>query len=345
MHNTLSEIGKHFCLNGALEDYEQIKNGNINKTYKVSYVTADGQRRFYVFQLVNTFVFKNPREIMKNIDLVTSHIRLAGGDGQTPHYHHTASGENFVYYGDDGFWRVMSYIDSVTFNETSDPKIIRSVGSAFGRFQNLLADFDGSKLYETIRDFHNTAKRIGALFDDAKKDPFGRAAEAENELEYIASAAKMASELSCRYEKGEFPIRVTHNDTKANNVLFSRATLSPIAVIDLDTVMPGMAMYDFGDGARFIASTAAEDEEDTAKVRLDPDKFAAFSEGYIGEVKDRLTREELSLMTLGTFSVTVELASRFLDDYILGDRYFKTDRPKHNLIRARCQLALAKDIS
>ena len=344
MFTTLSDIGRRFGLPGILENYEQIKNGNINKTYKVSFITPEEKRKYYVFQLVNTYVFKNPAEIMKNIDLVTSHIREKNKNGTVLCYYSTEKGENYVAYGEDGFWRVMNYIDSITFSETSDLGVIRSAGRAFGSFQNQLADFDGSRLYETIKDFHNTGKRIADLFVNARNNPLGRAESAEKELEYIASVAERASELSRRYENGEFPVRVTHNDTKANNVLFERKTLEPLAVIDLDTVMPGMAMYDFGDGARFIASSAPEDEEDTEKVWLDEEKFAAFSRGFIGEIKGRLTPTELELMVLGTFSVTVELASRFLNDYLCGDLYFKTTRPHHNLIRAKCQLTLAKDI-
>lgn len=341
----LSEVGEHFRLKGIIENYEPINNGNVNKTYKVSYITPRGQRKLYVFQLVNTYVFKDPDRIMKNIELVTAHLKAKCGSAPALHCYHTEDGKNFLSLGENGFWRVMNYIESVTFNETSDPRIIAGVGTAFGRFQNQLADLDGSLLYETIKDFHHTKKRIGSLFDSARKNPVCRTELVEKELDYIASVAKKASELSVRYENGEFPVRVTHNDTKSNNVLFDKATLSPIAVIDLDTVMPGMAMYDFGDGARFIASSAPEDTEDIGSVYLNTEKFSAFCRGYISEVRDRLTTAELDAMVLGAFSVTVELAARFLEDYINGDLYFKTLRPHHNLIRARCQIALAKDIS
>ena len=165
------------------------------------------------------------------------------------------------------------------------------------------------------------------------------------EIEYLSSVRWQAGELSVLYANGGFPVRVTHNDTKSNNVLFDRVTKMPVVVIDLDTVMPGMAMYDFGDAVRFIANTAAEDEPDTGRVFFDTAKFRAFCKGFIGEVVHGLTQPELDSLVLASFSVTVELAARFLDDYITGDKYFKINYPLHNLVRTRCQLALAKDIS
>lgn len=265
-------------------------------------------------------------------------------DIPTLHFHHTANGENYLYDTDGSFWRVMNYIDSVTFNTCSDVDIVRNTGLAFGRFQMQLADFDGAKLKETIPDFHNTKLRLDTLFADVEKDPVGRVKEVQAELDYIASVREKASELSVRFQNGEFPVRVTHNDTKCNNVLFDRKTKAPIIVIDLDTVMPGMSMYDFGDAARFIANTGAEDEVDLDKVSFSKEMFRALSEGYIGELKGHVTDEEIMLLPLATFSITVELAARFLDDYIMGDSYFKTNYPKHNLVRTRCQLHLAKSI-
>ena len=338
------EIGKQFRLTGGVYAYSSIKNGNINSTYKVTYRQPDGSMKAYIFQKINTFVFNKPMEIMENIDRVTTHIRSKNQNRISLHFHHTADGKNYVFDEDGSFWRVMNCIDSITFDTCDDLSVICSTGEAFGAFQMQLADFDGSTLHETIADFHNTRKRLDTLFAHAAEDPCGRCAEAKEEIDYIASVREKACELCDRYYAGEFPVRVTHNDTKSNNVLFDRETKQPLVVIDLDTVMPGMAMYDFGDAVRFIANTAAEDEPDLSRVFFDTAKFRAFAKGFIGEVKGSLTQAELDSMTLGAFSITVELASRFLDDYLTGDKYFKVNYPGHNLVRTRCQLRLAKDI-
>lgn len=344
MFETISKIGAAFRLPGTLSAYDAITNGNINATYRVTYRDESGSSKSYVFQRINTVVFSNPVQIMHNIDLVTSYIREKFPNARTLHFHHTADGKNYVFDADDCFWRVMNWVDSVTFNTCDDPAVIEATGRAFGRFQNQLADFDGAQLFETIPDFHNTKKRLDTLFAHAEADPCGRVSGVQAELSQIASVREKAGALSVRYAAGEFPVRVTHNDTKSNNVLFDRETKMPLVVIDLDTVMPGMAMYDFGDAVRFIANTAAEDEPDLQKVSFDTEKFRAFCKGFIGEVANGLTQPELDSLVLAAFSVTVELASRFLDDYITGDKYFKINYPEHNLVRTRCQLALAMDI-
>lgn len=238
----------------------------------------------------------------------------------------------------------MNYVDSVTFNASDDLGIIESTGKAFGYFQTQLSDFDGSVLYETIPDFHNTKKRLDTLFSHVADDPCGRADEVRKEIDYILSVREKAGKLSEQFADGEIPKRVTHNDTKCNNVLFDRNTKEPLVVIDLDTIMPGMSMYDFADAVRFIANTAVEDEPDTSKVFFDTAKFRAFAKGFIGETIDSLEPIEISNLVKATFSITIELASRFLDDYITGDQYFRCAYPKHNLVRTRCQLKLAEDI-
>ena len=214
----------------------------------------------------------------------------------------------------------------------------------FGDFQMQLADFDGSELYYSIPDFHNTAKRLEKFNADVAEDVMGRCAEVEDEIEYIKSVEEKASAISKLFYGGEWPVRVTHNDTKANNVIFHRETKEPLAVIDLDTVMPGMAGYDFGDAVRFICSDTTEDEPDLSKVNFNLEKFRAFTEGFVGEVKNSLEEKELDTLVDCAFDVTVELGSRFLDDYITGDHYFIPKKEKHNYYRAKCQLALARDI-
>lgn len=340
---TLKTVGEKFRLQGKIYSFKTINNGNINTTYKVTY--KQGKKvKPYLFQKINTYVFKSPADIMENIDKVTSYIRDRNPGTLSLHFHHLENGENYFMNSETEFWRVSNYVESVTYNSADDLNIVRNTGYAFGNFQHQLADFDASLLHETIPDFHNTKMRLEKLFADEAADPCGRTAEAKEELEYIHSVAEEASYLSRLYSEGKIIPRVTHNDTKSNNVLFDRKTKEAIVVIDLDTVMPGMAMYDFGDGVRFIANTAAEDEPDLDRVSLDLDKFRAFAEGFIPPVKASLTHGEIESMPLGAFSVTVELAARFLDDFLTGDKYFKTDYEGHNLVRARCQLKLAQDM-
>lgn len=343
MLDVLEKIGKAFRLPGKITDFETITNGNINNTYLVVYRNGEITKK-YVFQQINTYVFKDPVNMMVNIDKVTSHIRAKSPAKPCLHFYHTEERKNYVFDNDGSFWRVMNYIESVTFDISDDLKIISATGQAFGEFQLQVSDFDGSVLYETISDFHNTVKRLNTLFEHVSEDPKGRVAQAKEEIEYIASVREKAGELCKKYMSGAFPIRVTHNDTKSNNVLFHKETYEPLTVVDLDTVMPGMAMYDFGDSVRFICNTAVEDEPDLSKVSFDTVKFDAFCSGYMGVVKDALTKDEIQSMVLGTFSITIELAARFLDDYLTGDAYFKTLYPEHNLVRTRCQLCLAKDI-
>lgn len=344
MFEKLTEVGKAFRLPGTFYAYDTIKNGNINSTYKVTCREPDGHLKSYIIQKINTNVFKNPEEIMENIDRVTTHIREHYPNEVSLHFHHTAEGKNYLYDEDDSFWRVTNYVDSITFNTCDELPVISATGEAFGHFQNQLADFDGSVLHETIPDFHNTHKRLDRLFDDVAENKLGRNDAAMEEIETISAYRYKAGVLSERYANGDFPVRVTHNDTKSNNVLFDRFTKRPLVVIDLDTVMPGMAMYDFGDAVRFICNTAAEDEPDLRRVYFDTSKFRAFCHGYLSEVKSSLTKDEIDSLVLAAFSITVELASRFLDDYLTGDTYFKVNYPGHNLVRTRCQLQLAKDI-
>ncbi|MCQ2512337.1 MAG: aminoglycoside phosphotransferase family protein [Lachnospiraceae bacterium] len=345
MDKTLRTIGTIFCLPGEMDHFEIITNGNVNTTYKVSYKT-DAGRTDYIFQKINTVAFHHPEEIMENIDRVTRHINEYFPDDNTLLFYRDSNGRNYCYDENGNFWRVMNYVDSITFNSCDNLDVVESVGQAFGHFAMQLSDFDGDLLYETIPDFHNTEKRLSTLFEDTENENYKgeRLDEIAEDLAYISKVRKLASDLSIKYNARQLPVRVTHNDTKCNNVLFDKETLQPLVVIDYDTIMPGMAIYDFGDAVRSIANNSSEGETDLSKVYLDKEKFTAFSKGYFSQVKDSLTKEEIENMALGAFSITIELASRFLDDYIKGDVYFNVAYPKHNLDRGRCQLALAKDM-
>lgn len=339
----LRAVGEKFNLEGEIDGYQVITHGNINTTICVKYKNPESS---YIFQKINTYVFHEPVEIMKNIKLVTEHIRKKETDKKTPalRYYNTDEGNNYWFSDDGNFWRVSNNYDSQIYQESSDPEVLRQAGRAFGEFQANLSDFDASLLFETIPNFHNTKKRLEGFFKNVEKDELGRVAEVKAEIEFVKEHREIAEKLTNLCEEGIIPIRVTHNDTKINNVLFNKETGEPLVVIDLDTVMPGLAAHDFGDAVRCAANTAAEDEKDLSKVSFDLDLYRSFTEGYISETADILTEAEIDNMALGALTIAIELGMRFLDDYITGDKYFKTRYDGHNLDRTRCQFALASDM-
>lgn len=342
----IRQIASLFHVTGTFMAHHVVNQGNINSTYRVDFRQEDGSVKSYILQKVNTFVFRNPVEIMENIKKVTEHLRGKVRRLNKPalHFYSTDSGENYYAESDAAFWRMENHIDGIGYDTVDSLDILRNAGAAFGEFQNQLSDFRAETLYTTIPDFHNTAKRLETFFAAVDADPCGRAASVQEEIAFIREHRELASQLTRMQESGQVPLRVTHNDTKTNNVIFHRVTGAPLTVIDLDTVMPGLAMHDFGDAVRFAASTAREDEPDLSKVSLDLAKYRAFAEGFIGKTADALTENEIRTMALGAITITIELAVRFLTDYLTGDKYFKTEYPGHNLVRARCQLALAKDM-
>ena len=348
MKENFELIAKIFEIDGEIISIEPISNGIINQTYDVKILEENTERR-YVFQRLNIFVFKNPKRIMQNIEKITTHISSKLEDAGKSrdcvmHFAHRANGKNY-YTVDGGFWRVSEYVpNTVTFNSCEDLEKLRSAGKAFGEFQTMLADFDASELFETIPNFHNTRSRIAVLMRHINEDPCGRVDEVTSEIDRIKAYKDLAMRLNELVDSQELPLRVTHNDTKINNVLFDKDTGEAKTVIDLDTVMPGLVAHDFGDAVRFAANTASEDEQDVSKISFDVERFRAFAEGFIPEIATSLTRLEIETLALGAFTMTVELAVRFLDDYITGDQYFKTLYRGHNLVRTRAQLALADDI-
>ena len=339
----LQQICGCFKIYDPIVASEHIKVGNVNQTYKVTVRRPDGRRKSYIIQNVNTYAFKHPEQIMHNIDLVTEYIHQKKPGLAALHYHHTPDRKTYVI-DESGFWRLCNYFDSMTYdNVDADAAVLRRAGEAFGDFQLQLADFEPALLYETIPDFHNTVKRLDTLFADAERDPLGRGKEVGKELAYIASVREEACQLVRMQENGVLPVRVTHNDTKINNVLFDRVSGDALVVIDLDTVMPGLAAYDFGDAIRFAANRVAEDSPDWQRAGCDFDVFRTFTEGFLSKTADMLTPAEIGSLAISPFVMALEVASRFLDDYLVGDLYFKTDYPTHNLVRTRCQLALARD--
>ena len=346
----LQRIGRAFGLVYPFFSFEEICNGNVNHTYKVNYITDDGTGmaviKPYLFQKINSYAFRNAEQLMSNIERVTEHIRAKRPQNVCLEFLHTeVGGVRRTYIEEDNsFWRVYEYVQAVTYNQCTDPEILRGAGEAFGDFQDVLSDFDASALYYTIPDFHDTRKRYAALLADAEADLVKRAAECGPELEYLTRVRDKACTLTDMYNAGRLPLRVTHNDTKINNVLFDADTRKPLVVIDLDTVMPGLMGHDFGDAIRFAANFAAEDAEDTSATGVDLNVFWAFADGFLKKTARTLTDEERETLALSCFAITCELSTRFLDDYLVGDRYFKISYPKHNLVRARSQIALAKDM-
>ncbi len=281
--------------------------------------------------------------MMENIDRVTEHIRRKNLEQVSLHFHHTADRKTYVF-DDDGFWRLFNYIPSVTYDVCTDPDVVRSAGEAFGAFQMALTDFDAAQLHETIPQFHDTRGRFEKLEADIALDPKGRVAEVQGEIDWLLSVKDRACTLIDMHHRGELPLRVTHNDTKINNVLFEKEGAKAIVVIDLDTVMPGLVGADFGDAIRFACNFVEEDSPEPEKAGVNMELFRAFAEGFLKNTAKSLTAKEMETLALSPFVLAVELATRFLDDYILGDPYFKINYPEHNLVRTRCQIALAKDM-
>lgn len=343
MDSRLLNVCRAFCISGEMISEEEIKIGNVNRTYKVTFLNPDDIYKSYMVQKVNTFVFKKPIEVMENIDKVTQHIHIRKPGQTVLHFHHTKDKKTYLF-DQDGFWRLFNYIPSSTYNTCSDLNIVHNAGEAFGEFQMLLADFDASLLHDTIPDFHNTKKRFDTLQSDWAADPCGKASAVGAELDWLFQAREAACRLTAMYENGQLPLRVTHNDTKINNVLFDREDGHAIVVIDLDTVMPGLVAHDFGDAIRFAANYVAEDSPDWEQAGINMEIFRAFADGFLLHTAPMLTDHEVDTLAWGCFVLAVELSTRFLDDYLLGNPYFKIDYPDHNLVRTRCQIALAKDM-
>ena len=324
---------------------EPYGNGHINDTFLV---IADKR---YILQRMNTSVFPNPVGLMENIVGVTEHIRQktegVGGDVARcsltvlP----TSDGGRFFKDSEDGCWRLYDFVEgSVTKERVENPKDFYTCAKAFGHFQQMLADYPAEKLSEPIANFHNTPWRFENLMKAVAADKCGRLSSVMPEVEFAKAREEFCKTLEKARADGSLPLRVTHNDTKLNNILFDAATEEPLCVIDLDTVMPGYSVNDFGDSIRFGANTAAEDETDLSKVTLDLGLFELYAKGFIEGCGGSLTETEIELLPVGAMMMTLECGMRFLTDYLEGDTYFKIHREGHNLDRARNQFALVADM-
>ena len=343
LSNKLQEVCKLFKIEDTFLGYETLQMGNVNKTYKVNFLLADGTPKSFLVQNVNTYAFREPIGLMENIDRVTEHIRAKRPGKTALHFHHTYDRKTYVEDGEN-FWRMTNYIASVTYNSVKDAEVLRNAGMAFGEFQTQLADFEIGLLHETIPEFHNTRARYERFLQVVEENPVDRVKEVLPEIAFLKEVQDKACTLADMQKAGLLPLRVTHNDTKINNVLFDPEDNSALVVIDLDTVMPGLIGHDFGDAIRFAANYVEEDCPQYEKAGVDLDVFRAFSEGFLAMTASTLTENEVNTLALSCFVLTAELAVRFLDDYLRGDPYFKIYYPEHNLVRTRCQIALAQDM-
>ena len=319
---------------------QEFGSGRINNTFLID--TDCGKT--YVLQKINKYVFKEPEKVMANASAVTNYIHeRAAGDCTTLRFMRATTGLYYHLDEDGEYWRMYEYVPGVGLDAPETDEDLYQSALAFGWFQNQLADFPAHTLYETIPNFHNTIDRYAQLKASIAADPVGRVAKAQPEIEYLLSREEMGGTIQRLLDAGELPLRVTHNDTKLNNVLLDKDTHKGVCVLDLDTVMPGSSLYDFGDSIRFGAPTAGENETDPSKVGLDLHLFEVYTRGFL-EAMPSLTEKEIELLPMGAFIMTLELVVRFLKDYLDGDLYFRVTSPDHNLIRARNQMALAQDM-
>ena len=346
MEEKINAIIDRFDLPAVPQEVVPYGNGHINETYRVT--TAQGR---FILQMISSYVFPHPEEVMENIELVTDYLKqqiLAdGGDParETLSLVKTHGGSSFVLDEDGHYWRIYPFIEGTISRDLPDtPELFALSGEAFGKFQRQLKDFPAQKLHEVIRDFHNTPARYQQLEDAIHQDACGRVKNVQPEIAFCQARQAETGMLLDAIRQGEIPLRVTHNDTKLNNVLLDAVTGQGICVIDLDTVMPGAAAYDFGDSIRFGANTAAEDERDLSLVHLSLPMFEAFTKGYLKEMRNALNAKEIELLPMGAKLMTLECGMRFLADHLNGDKYFHIHRENHNLDRARTQFALVKEM-
>jgi hypothetical protein len=351
VHRLVAEIGSQFAIQGELVAINEVSGGHINSTFAGSYRQQDGSVQRFIFQSINRNVFKDAYGVMKNVERVTRHInnkvlrtkRDLGG--QTLNLFPARDGGSWVEDANGGVWRCYNFIEGcVTYDVVETTRQAFQAARAFGSLQDLVSDLDASKIIETIPDFHHTPKRFQRLLDVAAADPAGRLESVRAEYEFALAREAVTGILIDAIAAGTIPVRVTHNDTKINNVMIDANTDEAVCVIDLDTVMPGLVLYDFGDLVRSATSPAAEDEQDLSKVQMRMPLFESLVEGYLDSARSFITAEEARHLVLGGKLMTFEVGIRFLTDYLEGDVYFKTHRPGHNLDRCRTQFRLVECI-
>ncbi len=344
-------IVEKFAVDGCFVSAKPFGNGHINDTKVVVTKSEDGQLHKYVLQRINKSVFKNPPELMENYARVTEYIReqviAEGGDPERKVLNlvRALDGKTYAVDSRGDYWRMLTYIEnSMSYDKVERKEQFYDSAVAFGNFQYMLRDYPADTLYETIVNFHNTPDRYRQLMEAVERDACGRLREVEAEVDFAKAREDFAHTLERAHREGRLPLRVTHYDTKLNNILFDATTGESLCVVDLDTIMPGYSVNDFGDSIRFGATTALEDEADLSKVNFDIELYELYVKGFIEGAKGGLTDEELDLLPIGAIMMTYECGMRFLADYLNGDTYFRTHRPGQNLDRARNQFKLVRDM-
>ena len=347
----IDEAIGQFRYEGVLIDERPYGSGHINDTYLLTFEIAEMGTIKVILQRMNKNIFTKPIELMENILNVTSYLRKKiienGGDPDRETLNVIRTVDNMPYFVDSEgeYWRSYKFItDATSYDQVESPEDFYQSAVAFGNFQRLLAENPAETLHETIEGFHDTKARFQVFKKAVEDDVCGRAASVQKEIQFVLEHEHLANVFADLLEKKEIPLRVTHNDTKLNNIMIDNKTRKGICVIDLDTVMPGLAMNDFGDSIRFGASTATEDEQDLSKVSCDMELFDLYAKGFIEGCGGKLTEKEIDLMPTGAMVMTFECGMRFLTDYLQGDTYFKIHRENHNLDRCRTQFKLVKDM-
>ncbi len=345
------EVIENFCFEGVCHNDVLWGNGHINDTYRLTFDIGDKEQKRYILQRMNRSIFLKPAEVMENIMGVTSYLRKKiienGGDPERETLNVIPAKNKKAYYVDSQgeYWRAYTFIEHATcFDQVEKPKDFYESAVAFGNFQRLLADYPVEKLHETIPGFHDTKARFEVFKKAVEVDVCKRASSVKQEIDFVLAREDVADYFGDLIAKNEVPFRVTHNDTKLNNIMIDNETRKGICVIDLDTVMPGLAMNDFGDSIRFGASTGLEDEPDLDKVWCDMNLFELYTKGFIEGCGGKLTKQEIALLPMGAKVMTFECGMRFLTDYLQGDTYFKIHRPQQNLDRCRTQFKLVWDM-
>jgi hypothetical protein len=354
--SNLLAITEKFALPSPILSIERFGNGLINDTYLAN-ATSRGSKAQFVFQRINHHVFREPTALMRNVERVCSHLhsRIGAENLDQPHRRSltivpTTRGVSFhripSFNGSsEAYWRCFHFIDGCTSHDVLDsPAMAYQAAHQFGEFQRLVADLDGERLTETIPDFHNTPKRFTALRAALVADPHGRVAGCEKEIRFAIENEAISHRLLSLHHRGLIPERITHNDTKVSNVLICDQSRKGICVVDLDTVMPGLSLYDFGDLMRTCISPVAEDSRDLDAIEVRLPMFEALAAGFLDAMHSVLTPEEIDNLAFSGILLSYELGLRFLTDHILGDTYFSAKHPEHNLHRARNQFALARKI-
>lgn len=343
----IKNILSHFPLKGEIVSARPHGDGHINDTFLIKCVDENNKSHKYTFQRINKNVFKEPDKVMENITNVTEFIKVKlakcgkNADRCTLSVLRANDGKSYTIDKNGDYWRVYYFIGSArTYNLVESPEDFEKAGYAVGDFMMLLADYPAEELHETIKNFHNTPSRVNDLLTAIKEDKAGRVKDVQQEINFVLERQEFANTLIDANRKGEIPLRVTHNDTKLNNILFDKETQQPLCLIDLDTIMPGLSASDFGDAIRIGASTAAEDEKELSLVEIDLQLYEYFTKGYLSACGKSLTEKEIELLPVGAKMLTLECGMRFLTDYINGDTYFKIHYPDHNLVRCRAQFKL-----